>query len=383
MSGYQSSQALRRRLADELAAGGHLRSAGWRAAVESVPREIFVPDYFRFQPMTDKPAAWYPVHADGCEGALAEIYSDDSLVTQLDGTRRPGDVGGPVTGTPTSSATMPSLVVRMWEHLLVDDGNEVLEIGTGSGYSAALGCARLGDDLITSVDVDDSLTAAAGHALATAGYKPRLGTLDAVRAVPEPTRNGYDRVIATCALRGVPRSWIARAGALILVTLTGWLDASALVRLEVTGEGYAAGHLLDDPATFMPARVHAAPGISEISATADNEETRATTLEPGSQSERIPRLLMQLAVPGVQHAISGLDDEPIDYFVDVTDGSYAILAGGEVRQGGPNRIWDNFEHSIDVWREAGAPDITAFAVQIDPDGEFVALGDHRWRLPNG
>ncbi|MFJ4688786.1 hypothetical protein [Streptomyces sp. NPDC088789] len=41
----------------------------------------------------------------------------------------------------------------MLEDLDVQDGNRVLEIGTGIGYNAALLCARLGDSLVHSVDV--------------------------------------------------------------------------------------------------------------------------------------------------------------------------------------------------------------------------------------
>jgi methyltransferase of ATP-grasp peptide maturase system len=382
---YRSSEGQRRRLADALEAGGHLRTDAWRKAIETVPREIFVPEFFRYRPMTDAPASWEPVvvEVDDNEAALTEIYSDDSLVTQLDGSLRPGDVEVAVTGTPTSSATMPSLVARMWEQLLVDDSNQVLEVGTGSGYSTALGCARLGDHFVTSVDVDSTLTTRAKHALATAGFKPRLAALDAVRSIPEPMGEGYDRVIATCSFRAVPRSWLAssRVDALILVTLTGWLDASALVRLKVTGDGTATGRLMDDPATFMPARTQAAPGISEFSTNAGNDETRPTALSLGVQDEPIHRFLMQLSVPGLQHATSGPDDVPADYFVDIANGSYAQLTDSQVRQRGQLRIWDEVERSIEIWRAAGSPGVDAFQVQIDPTGEFVVLGDHRWRLP--
>lgn len=382
MTNYQASVGLRHRLADQLTASGDLRSDAWRTAVETVPREIFVPQYFRFHPMADKPATWDPVTVGG-ELVLAEIYSDDSLVTQLDGSRRPVDTEGRVTGTPTSSATMPSLVVRMWEHLLVDDGNQVLEVGTGSGYSTALGCARLGDAHITSVDVDADLTSAARSALTAAGYHPRLNTLDAVRAVPAPPQGGYDRIIATCSLRSVPRSWIAAssAGAVILLTLTGWLDAAALIRLKVGDDGTATGHLIDDPATFMPARAHAAPGLGEFATAAYNDQTRPTKLNARILHERVPRLLMQLSAPGLQHATSGTAKESTNYFVDITDGSYAVLTADEIRQGGPQRIWDTIEQSLDIWREAGSPGVDAFEVRIDADGEFVMLGSHRWRLP--
>jgi Protein-L-isoaspartate(D-aspartate) O-methyltransferase (PCMT) len=69
---------------------------------------------------------------------LDQVYSDDSLVTQymahpslMRARNQPSLVS-------TSSSTMPSLMARMLEALDVHDVHRVLEIGTGTGYNAAL-----------------------------------------------------------------------------------------------------------------------------------------------------------------------------------------------------------------------------------------------------
>ncbi|MGQ0776800.1 MAG: hypothetical protein ACT4NY_20680 [Pseudonocardiales bacterium] len=125
-------------LADSLAERGILRSEGWRVAVEQTPRHLFVPAG------TSTTAAASPAQAAGIDTWLDEVYSDLTLVVQ----RRPlpsgRAAGGEQAALPTSSSTMPSLMVEMLEALDLHDGYRVLEIGTGTGYNAALLSHRLG-----------------------------------------------------------------------------------------------------------------------------------------------------------------------------------------------------------------------------------------------
>ncbi|MGH3670910.1 MAG: hypothetical protein ACRDSH_09770 [Pseudonocardiaceae bacterium] len=84
------------------------------------------------------------------------VYVNDALVTQLNGdddaalaARR----GQTVEGRPTSSSSAPGLMATMLHSLDMAAGMTVLEVGTGSGYNAALLAARLGDDAITSIEL--------------------------------------------------------------------------------------------------------------------------------------------------------------------------------------------------------------------------------------
>lgn len=140
------------RLADEITASGKLRSPAWRTAVCTVPRHELVPGYYEQDSATGR---WHRVDPDEPKARarwLDAVYSDTTLITAVveyeDGAR--------TRQMPVSSATKPGLVVRMLEQLDIRDGNRVLEIGTGSGYTAALLCARLGSGNVHSVDLRSS-----------------------------------------------------------------------------------------------------------------------------------------------------------------------------------------------------------------------------------
>lgn len=57
----------------------------------------------------------------------------------------------------------------MLEDLDVGEGHQVLEIGTGAGYNAALMARRLGESHVTSIDIDPDLVTLARRRLTACG----------------------------------------------------------------------------------------------------------------------------------------------------------------------------------------------------------------------
>lgn len=124
----ERTRALRERMVTELIDSGALSDDGWRRAFTAVPRHVLVPRFYR---TTDR-AVIDSANPDDEATWLEAVYSNKTLITQI----APTDV--------TSSGTMPGLLAKMVTALRINPGDNVLHVGTGTGYTAALLCERLG-----------------------------------------------------------------------------------------------------------------------------------------------------------------------------------------------------------------------------------------------
>ncbi|GAA2440118.1 methyltransferase domain-containing protein [Streptomyces macrosporus] len=300
-------------------AEGALTDPAWRAAFEAVPRHLFVPYYY-----VPRVGGYVRRRRDdpdplGRETWLTGVYEDEPLATLL----RDGE--------PVSSSSQPSLMAMMLEELRVEDGMDVLEIGTGTGWNAALLAHRLGDEHVTTIDLDPEITRRARERLEAAGRRPTVVTGDGTRGCPE--RGPYDRIIATCALDAVPPEWTAQCGpgALVLTPM-----ATGLLALRVTDAEHAEGRFLDTPAYFVPLRGGTPP---------------RPRVDPGD----LPR--------------EALRTESFGFLLSLTGGAPSPAA------------------TYEAWRRAGRPDRTRYGVTVRGREQWVWLDDpdgpNRWPLAPG
>lgn len=379
---------LREAMADVLARDGGLVDPAWRTAVAAVPRHRFVPGFYlpaderdeRDERDEQELTLWEPVTAELDYGRwLAGAYSDTTLITQFDGEEP--DWKAPVVrrgGAPTSSSTLPSLVVRMWAEAEVTEGHTVLEIGTGTGYSTALACERLDSGDVTSIEVDPRRLESAADALYGCGYNPTLAVADGLYGYWPEAR--FDRIVAACSFRTVPPALLTqtRPGGKILLTLSGWLYGYARVLLTVAGDGTAEGALLPGTVSFMAARTHAAPsfgnpahwsaGLPDKPRTARHGPDR---LMAATKEAFHLRFLAQCAVSGAQLVKVG----EVVHLVDVVSGSAATLTPGDgvwdVREGGPVKLWERVEGVLDAFDGAGRPGPETFTLHVWGGGQFL------------
>ncbi|RJL24035.1 methyltransferase domain-containing protein [Bailinhaonella thermotolerans] len=370
-----------RQLADQVA---HPVSR-WRPIIAAVPRHRFVPHWWAWRYRQNIEPEFELATPQDRQAWLTNVYDDRSLITQVGPHHAdhasPGEVR---VGHPTSSATLPSLLVQMFRHAFISDGMNVLDVGTGSGYGTALLATCLGDGRVTSIDVDPYLTQAARDRLAELGLHPHLITADATGTV----LGTYDRIIATVSVRPVPRTWleVLRPGGRLVTTIA---ETALILTADMNDDGTASGRIEWDRAGFMHTR--SGPAYKGVSpdmwarAREDKGEDITSGRYPLVNVPESWDLWSTLGVlhPGIEHHYE--EDERTNtrtaYMVH-QDGSWARATsrGGTnpvVHQGGPRRLWDLLDGLREMWLREGSLPVYGAKADIAKDGT-IRLRRGRW-----
>jgi len=199
------------------------------AAFRAVPRHMFLPGV-----------------------PLRNAYRDESIPLKRD------ERGGV-----TIASTQPSMTARMLAQLELKPGHNVLQVGAGSGYTAALIQHIVGTTgRVTAIEIDRITASQAGENL----QRVQMG---AVNVVEGDGTNGYapraqyDRIIANGTIWDVPDAWVRQLKADGILVAPLWLDAlqySAAFHLEADG---SLNSPLNEACAFVPLRGSAqGPGMT-------------------------------------------------------------------------------------------------------------------------
>jgi protein-L-isoaspartate(D-aspartate) O-methyltransferase len=132
--------------------------------------------------------------------------------------------------------SQPYVVAYMTEQLGVQGGHRVLEVGTGSGYQAAV-LSRLAREVV-SVERYRTLADIARKRLAALGYdNVEVLVGDGLAGVPD--RGPYDRIIVTAAAETVPDALLAdlAEGGVMVLPLGPHAGPQRLVKLTKGEQG--------------------------------------------------------------------------------------------------------------------------------------------------
>lgn len=197
----------RRRMVEQQLAGRDITDRRVLQAMRDVPRHRFVP-----------------------AAARSQAYSDYPLPIGLDQT-----------------ISQPYIVAYMTQALRLDGDERVLEIGTGSGYQAAV-LARLCKEVYT-IEIVPELARRASDTLASLGYanvSVRVG--DGYRGWPE--KAPFDAIIVTASPPRIPEPLVdqlAPGGRMVVPVGEEFQD---LVVLEKTAQGVTQRAVM--PVRFVP-----------------------------------------------------------------------------------------------------------------------------------
>jgi protein-L-isoaspartate(D-aspartate) O-methyltransferase len=340
---------LRRDLVKVLVEQDELSDLALRAAFEEVPRHVFVPAYF-INNLQTKISRDQP---DQYEIWLSDVYDDKPLPTHV------------INGMVVSSSSQPSLMAAMLQALELEGHERVLEVGTGTGYNAALLSHRLGDDRVVTIDVDPGLSALANKHLHETGYRPLVvvGNGMAGYAAQAP----YERIVVTVGINRISQHWLDQlsdAGTILAPLGVG------LVRIRKDG----MGRFLSTPAFFLPVRGTEIRYQPEI----PDGKARPSELFGEILQDSDFLFLISLLLPRLtwQYEIDEEGKETGAATVWSADGSIADLRkDGKVVESGPQLIWSELESAHRIFVKYGRPSRQRYGLSIAGRTHEVWLDD--------
>ncbi|WP_346776827.1 methyltransferase domain-containing protein [Streptomyces sp. HNM0574] len=327
---------------------------GWADAVAGVDRGRFVPDRTESLDRARDPEEW-----------ARAVYDDTAIVTRTD-----------AHGVPVSSSSMPSLMLEMLALLGVREGDRVLEIGTGTGYNAALLTHRLGEARVVSVESASEVLDVARGSLHGCGMRPLLVPGDGLLGHPE--RAPYDGIVATCTLGGVPAALLEQLadGGRLVTPYGNSFHSYSLLTLTKRGRG-GTGRFSGSPA-FMWAEAHrpSRPLIREVY---DGQpgEIAGTDIDPRTLEEPDARWFLSRFVPFARPVLYEAEDgsgEATYWLLSDDARSWATVEyvpgreEFETEQHGDRRLWDEVGDAHARWLALGTPARDRFGLTFTGDG---------------
>jgi protein-L-isoaspartate(D-aspartate) O-methyltransferase len=209
---------------------GELPDPRLEAAFLAVPRHLFLPDV-----------------------SPEIVYTDEAVAIKRT-----------LDGIIISSSSQPSMMALMLRQLNLRPGDNVLEIGAGTGYNAALMQYLVGDNgKITSVELDADLAERARDNLVRTHFA-NVNIVQGDGVVGYAPRAAYDRIIATVGIWDVPVAWTRQLKDDGILVAPLWLDGmqvSAAFRRQPHDVLYSEDNI---PCGFVALRgIAAGPAVTQ------------------------------------------------------------------------------------------------------------------------
>jgi protein-L-isoaspartate(D-aspartate) O-methyltransferase len=373
---------------------GKLSSPLVESAFKHVPRHPFIDQFFLLE-TNDRRIQWrhvQPSSVQNTDAWLRAVYTNRPVVTAYD-----------EYNAPTSSSSSPDAMALMLEASQLRPGLRVLEIGTGTGYNAALLAHIVGDPhKIFTVEIDAALARRAQQRLnQVAGEGITVYVGDGLRGYAPGAP--YERMIATGSYHKVPLDWLdqLQPGGILLMNLRGHLGACAFLKIVKVGPQRVAHGTFLAGSDFMELRDAQAPSHRVTDLVARYLGRPAVAQKPFTCAEFDPSVLwdhrleflLQLSFPEM-YFTSVQVDPMCPCLIDTASDTMLVFRPTD-RQGewfveikGQEHLWKRVVQAYRWWIDTGAADIDAYLLEIDAFGKQSVIlaskdGGHErtWILP--
>ena len=324
-------------------------------AVRAVPRHLFIERFAVAFNANDPwgPAAWATVdRTNPSPQALQAIYSDRGLMM-----KPPPE---------HSAASQPALVLMMLHELGLEPGMKVLEIGTGSGWNAALTAHGVGGDgLVHSVDIQHDLVERAREHLTAAGH-PGVNLRAADGGAGWPEAAPFDRIVATVGCPDIPPAWLDQLtdGGVLLVPLLMRGFGAPLLYLRKDRAAFTGR--FRGPSGFMTLQgAHHTDAHDQIII---DDMPAALPVTSASLPERIKAGFLWFLFAtsdAFRYAVRRSDEA--SYILHHGDsGSWISFVPDDARVEvrGRSRAFDDLRAAQEEWTEYGRPSLKSFDVDV-------------------
>lgn len=385
MAANEEARKLRGQLVRSLREKGELTDPLLEAAFLKVPRHEFLPEL-----------------------PLDKAYSDEALPVKRD-----------PDGSIISSSSQPIMMAMMLQQLDLQPGHNVLEIGTGTGYNAAIIQEVVGSQgKVTTLEVEKDLVQQVEYRL----QKLAMGSIRVVHtdaAGGYAPRAAYDRIIATAGVWDVPAAWVRQLKPQGIIVAPLWLHAmqvSAALHREADDVLYSDTNL---PCGFIRMRgASAGPtvmrqvGSSPLILTSDSVPTLDSAALHALLSEPVEIDLLDIRLESSDY-FQGV----LPYFIlhpppHFTFAAYALGANqqaygisgqgfalmrpgsacfvpfqghGQAHSFGAPDAFMEIQHMLHQWHQAGRPDWQSLRLRLYPksrpapeitEGQIYTRQDH-------
>lgn len=327
------------------------------AAFRRVERHQFVIEFYNRSP--EAPRQWSKVSVDDPQW-LTEIYTNRPLTTSLD-----------QYGNPNCSSSQPNLMAQMIQSAGIRKGMHVLEIGTGTGYNAAIMNA-IGAN-VTTLDVNPGFVTAARTRL----NNPAIAVLQADgRNLPDDLRK-FDAIIVTGAHSCIEPEWIRalESGGRIVFN---WARSFTTVMIEAQKDTtILRGKVCSYGGDFM--RLHDGNGVEPQSL----PYKKMGLIQEGHYQEKIfdnadMCFFLQICIPTLRYYRYKKPSGERVYVVQDATTKMAQIFETSVR--GSAELWQQIAKVYQLFEQMNRPDRSTFLLEADEQAMTFTCQQKSFRI---